>query len=117
MKKKIPTFKSEGEEAKFWSKHSPLEYLEELKEEKSPFQFSVDLLKKIAEEHKEKKTAMTLRMEVSQIVLAKIIAKKSGDHYQTLIRRWVRERILRELKENPQLEEDIRRQELHLLHK
>ena len=48
--KKIPKFKSEKEAAEFWSKHSPLDYPDEFKEIKKPFQFDVDFLKKMAKE-------------------------------------------------------------------
>lgn len=115
MKKKIPEFKNEKEEAKFWAKHSPLEFLDEFVEEKAPFEFTMELLKKAAEEHMEKKSALTLRMEPSQIYLAKIIAKTKGDKYQSLMRRWIRERILREVKDHPEIEEEIRKQRPHLV--
>lgn len=114
-RKKIPKFKSEKEEAEFWSKHSPLDYPDEFKEIKKPFQFDVDFLKKMAKEHKEKKKTLTLRMEESQVLLAKIIANRLGDYYQSLIRDWVREGIIRELEEHPEIEEYIRKKQLHLL--
>ena len=117
MKKKIPEFKDEKEEARFWSKHSPLEFSKELTKEKSPFEFAIGLLKKAAQEHKEKKSSITLRMEPSQIYLTKIIAKTRGDKYQTLIRKWIREKIWKELKDNPEVEEKIRKQQLHLVDK
>lgn len=53
--KKIPKFKSEKEEAAFWSKHSPLDYPEEFKEVEKPFQFDKDFLKEKAREHKKKR--------------------------------------------------------------
>ena len=100
-KKHIPKFKSEKEEAKFWSGHSPLDYQEEFSETDKPFQFALSLLKKAAKEHKEKKRSLTLRMEPSQIYLVKIIAKRSGDNYQTLMRKWIRERVFLELRQHP----------------
>ena len=114
MKKRIPKFKSEKEEALFWSKHSPLDYPDEAKETEQPFRFALSLLKSAAKEHKEKKQLLTLRMEQSQIYLAKIIAKIYGDHYQSLMRKWIRERIYKELKDHPDIEESIRRQDLRL---
>ena len=115
MKKKIPEFKNEREEARFWSKHSPIEFPDEFKEEKAPFEFTMGLLKKAAEEHREKKSALTLRMEPSQIYLAKIIAKIKGDKYQSLMRRWIRERVYKEVKEHPEIENEIRKQKAHLV--
>lgn len=117
MKKKIPEFKNEREEARFWGKHSPLEFSKEFVEEKNPFEFTIGLLKKAAQEHKEKKSSITLRMEPSQIYLTKIIAKARGDKYQTLIRKWIREKIWRELKDNPEVKEEIRKHQLHLADK
>jgi predicted DNA binding CopG/RHH family protein len=114
MKKRIPEFKNEKEEALFWSKHSPIEFINEFKEDKAPFEFTVGLLKKVAEEHREKKGALTLRMEPSQIYLTKIIAKIKGDKYQTLMRRWIRERLYKEVRENPEIENEIRKQKVHL---
>ena len=114
-RKKVPKFKSEKEAAEFWSKHSPLDYSSEFKDSNEPFQFSVDFLKKMAKEHKEKKKTLTLRMEESQILLAKIIANRLGDYYQSLIRDWVREGIIKELEEHPEIEEYIRKKQLHLL--
>ena len=103
MKRRIPEFKSEKEEALFWSKHSPLDYQGEISEADKPFHFALSLLKSAAKEHKEKKQLLTLRMELSLIYLAKIIAKKQGDHYQSLMRKWIKERIYKELKEHPNL--------------
>jgi len=115
MKKKIPEFKSEKEEALFWSKHSPLDYPDESKEADRPFRFALYLLKRAAKEHKEKKRLLTFRMEPSQVLLAKIIAKKHGDNYQSLLRKWVREGIYKELKEDPDIEKKVRKENLHLV--
>ena len=117
MKKKLPKFRSEAEEARFWSKNSPLDYPYDFKDVDNPFRFSLSLLKRAAKEHKEKKRSLTFRMEESQIYLAKIIAKEYGDHYQTLMRKWVKERIYQELKQHPGIEDQIRKQHIHLVHK
>ena len=113
--KKIPEFKSEKEEALFWSKHSPLDYQGETEEMKKPFEFALRLLENAAKEHKERKRLLTFRMEQSQILLAKIIAKKRGDNYQSLLRKWIREGICREIKGNPSIEKDVRKQNLRLV--
>jgi len=99
--KKIPKFRNEKDEAEFWGKHSPIEFSGEFAEDKQPFEFTLGLLKKAAEEHEEKKNLVTLRMEPSQIFLAKIIAGIRGDRYQTMMRRWIREKIQEEVKDNP----------------
>ena len=117
MKNKIPQFKSEKEEARFWGKHSPLEFKEEFTREKQPFEFTLELLKKAAEEHREKKSSITLRMEPSQICLAKIIAGVRGYKYQTMMRNWIRERIHQEIKDNPEVEKVLRKQQTHLVNR
>lgn len=115
MKKKIPKFKSEKEAAEFWSKHSPLDYSGEFKEAKDAFKFSVEFLERIAEEHREKKKSITLRIEPSQIILAKIIAKKRGDYYQALLRKWILHGIQQTLSKYPKIKNAIRKENLHLL--
>ena len=86
MKKKLPKFKSEEEEAHFWETHSPLDYPEEFTEVKEPFKFTSALLKKVAGKKEERKRHLTLRMGQHQIDLAKVIAKYKGLPYQTLMR-------------------------------
>ena len=109
MKKKIPHFKSEKEEAAYWSRHSAVDHQDELEKIDKPFEFAMALLEKAAMGHKEKKKLLTLRMEESQIFMAKVIAKVYGDNYQSLMRKWIRERILQELKSHPDIENEIRR--------
>ena len=113
MSKKMPDFKSEKEEALFWSTHSPLDYGKCVEEKDSPFDYALSLLKKASKEHRETKRLLTFRMEPSQILLAKIIANKHGDNYQSLMRRWVKEGISRELSQDPSIGKELRREHLH----
>ena len=115
-KKKIPKFKSEKEAARFWSQKSSFDYPGEFKEIKDPFRFSIEFLEKAAAKHKERKKSLTLRMEHSLILLAKIIAKQRGDYYQSLLRSWIREGILKELSEHPEIKQAIQKQNLRFLH-
>ena len=87
--KKIPKFKTEEEEARFWDTHSPLDYPGEFSEAKDPFEFAHSLLKKVAERREERKRQLTLRMGQRQIDLAKVIARYRGLGYQTLMRIWI----------------------------
>jgi predicted DNA binding CopG/RHH family protein len=114
--KRVPKFKSEDEEARFWEKESPLDYPSDVKRVKDPFQFSVEFLEKAAKRHREKKRSLTLRMEYSLILLAKIIAKKRGDYYQALLRNWIRSGIMKELTDHPEMKQAIRKENLHFLH-
>jgi hypothetical protein len=117
MGKKIPKFRSEEEEAKFWGKNTPLDYSDEFVGQKEPFKFALALLKKASQKQNERKMSLTFRMEESQVVLLKFIAKSIGEeHYQALMRRWIRERILKTLKEDPRVEQEARKQQIHLLH-
>jgi hypothetical protein len=45
LKKIIPKFKTEEEEARFWDTHSPLDYPDEFVDVKEPFEFAPSLLK------------------------------------------------------------------------
>ena len=102
-KKKIPIFKSEEEEARFWGAHSPLDYAQEFKEVKDPFKFDSRLLKKAAKRQEERKRLLTLRIGQRQVDLAKIIAKWKGLGYQTQMRLWVMEGIRREIAAHPEI--------------
>ena len=106
--KKIPKFKNEKEEARFWDTNSPLDYPKEFSEAKEPFKFAPALLKKAAQEQQERKRTLTLRMGQRQIDLAKIIAKYRGLGYQTLMRLWVIEGIRQEMKAHPEIMAGIR---------
>ena len=99
--KKIPKFKSEEEEARFWETHSPLDYSDDFTDVKEALKFSPDLLEKAARGRDERKRQLTLRMGQHQIDWAKVIAKWKGLAYQTQIRMWVIEGIRRELAAHP----------------
>lgn len=102
--KKIPKFKTEEEEARFWDTHSPLDYPGEFNEVKDPFEFAPSLLKKVAERRQERKRQLTLRMGQRQIDLAKVIARYRGLGYQTLMRIWVIEGMRQEIRAHPEIE-------------
>ncbi len=53
--KKLPKFKSEEEEARFWDTHSPLDYPGEFREVKESFEFAPGLIKKVAGRRVERK--------------------------------------------------------------
>lgn len=115
-KKKVPKFKSEKQAARFWSEESPLDYPDEFEKVKDPFKFSIEFLEKATAKHKEKKKSLTLRMEHSLILLAKIIAKKQGNYYQALLRNWIKDGIHKELTDHPEIRQAIRKENLRFLH-
>jgi len=111
-KKKIPKFKSEKEEAQFWSKHSPLDFQEEFTEVEEPFELDPALIRRIAKERRERKRSVTFRIEPSKIDLVKIIAESRGNAYQTMIRMWIGEKIYEEFKGNPEIRKKIKKYEV-----
>ena len=107
MKNKMPKFKSEEEEGRFWKTHSPLDYPEEFTDVKELLEFDPVLLKKAAKRRTQRKRHLTLRMDQHQIDLAKVIAKYRGLGYQTLMRMWVIEGIHKEIEEHPALKKRL----------
>lgn len=94
MAKKIPEFKSEEEEARFWDEHDSTEFIEEF--EPVDISVSPELEEEILNK-RELKKPVTLRLEPKQIDAVKRIAGRKGLPYQTLIRMWITERIKREV--------------------
>ena len=82
--RKIPKFKSEEEERKFWEAHEIVEYEPSLKEVRIRFP--------------KPKKPISLRLERGQIRSLKAVAAQKGIGYQTLIRMWIQERLNREKK-------------------
>ncbi|MBL7130292.1 MAG: hypothetical protein ISS45_02640 [Candidatus Omnitrophica bacterium] len=101
--KKLPKFKSEEEEARFWDTHSPLDYPGEFTDVEEPFEFAPGLLRKVAKRRKERKRSLTLRMGQRQIDLARVIARYRGLGYQTQMRMWIIEGIHKDLATHPEV--------------
>ncbi len=97
MVKKIPKFKSDNEEAKFWDTHSAVDYLDELVESKEPLELSDSLRTEI--HRKSKRTKISLRVNLEHINLTKILARSKGLPYQTLVQMWIVEGLKRGLRE------------------
>lgn len=93
--RRVPKFKSEKEEAEFWSTHSVADYWNDLEEVEEKIEVSGRLKSKILE-RKERKKLLTLRLGQKQIEEAKKIAMKKTIGYQTLMRMWIAEGIRRE---------------------
>lgn len=90
MEKKIPEFRTEEEEVRFWDEHDSMEFIEEL--EPVEIELSPELEDKILSK-RELKKPITLRLKPSQIEAVKKIAVKKGLPYQTLIGMWITEKI------------------------
>jgi len=83
-KSRIPKFKSEEEEAKFWDTHDTTGFLDEFKEVHN-IRFP-----------KPRKRLISVRMDDRQIQSLKQVAETKGIGYLTLIRLWIMERLSRE---------------------
>lgn len=90
MAKKIPEFKTEEEEARFWDEHDSTEFIEDF--EPVDIEVAPELEEEIFNK-RELKKPVTLRLEPNQIDAVKKIAVMKGLPYQTLIRMWITERI------------------------
>jgi len=85
MINKIPKFKSEAEEAKFWATHDSTRFLKEMKE--------VSNIRFPRPKHK----SLILDLEQPYIEAIKKIAKKKHIPYHNLIERWIKEKTLPEM--------------------
>ncbi len=81
---KIPKFKNEQEEAKFWDTHAGADFLSELEEVKAEFP-------------KPHKRPVPILLEESRIELLKKLASLKGIDYGTLTKMWIVERLNYEL--------------------
>jgi predicted DNA binding CopG/RHH family protein len=93
MTKKVPEFRTEEEEARFWDEHDTTEFIDDF--EPVEIELSPELRDEIISK-RELKKSVTLRLEPSQIKAVKKIAAKKGLPYQTLIRLWIAEKIRNE---------------------
>ena len=71
--KKLPTFKTQEEEIRFWEKHSISEYWEELEESNDTFE-------------RPKLTPVTLKFDPLVLKKLKMLARKRGVSYNAYIR-------------------------------
>jgi len=92
---KIPKFKTEKEEAKFWATHSVADFWEDLEEPEKKIELSEELKQKILK-RRETKKLLTIRLNEEHIESAKKIARQKAIGYQTLMRMWIVEGINKE---------------------
>ncbi len=83
---RIPRFRTEAEEARFWDTHDTTEFLEEL----TPV--------KVAFPRPKPKVLVSVRIAKSEVNLLRRIAARKGLGYGSLIRMWLTERLLDELR-------------------
>lgn len=85
-KKKIPKFKSEDEERKFWSTHDSTDYVDWEKARRS-----------VLPELKPSLKTISLRLPESMIEELKLLAHKRDVPYQSLLKIFLAEKIRQEL--------------------
>jgi predicted DNA binding CopG/RHH family protein len=85
VSKKIPRFRTEAEEARFWDTHDSTDYLDEFEPAKVTFPSP------------KPKALISIRIAKPEVVLLRRIAARKGLGYGSLIRMWLTERLLAEL--------------------
>jgi predicted DNA binding CopG/RHH family protein len=86
MKKKIPKFKTEAEERRFWQKHDSSEYID-----------WTDAEEVVLYRLKPSTKTISLRLPESMLEELKILANKRDVPYQSLLKIFLSERINAEL--------------------
>ena len=81
----IPRFRSEAEEARFWDTHDSTEFLDEFTPAKVTFV------------RPKPKMLVSVRIAKPEVELLRRVAARKGLGYGSLIRMWLRERLLTEL--------------------
>jgi predicted DNA binding CopG/RHH family protein len=84
--KRIPKFKNEDKERKFWATHSPLDYFDMSKAKKVVFQNLKPLVKSIS-----------IRLPEHMLETVKLLANKRDVPYQFLLKMFLAEGIQAEL--------------------
>ena len=87
---RLPAFRNDEEERRFWERHDPGDYLDQMRAAK------VTVSAGLRQRMKERKENLTLRMEPSRVRELKAVAEERGIPYQTLMRMWIVERLRRE---------------------
>ena len=91
----IPEFRTEAEEADFWGTHDTSELWKTAKPAR-PLKMPGQQVKSITQRQSERKAAISIRLDRSQIEAAKRIAGRKSIGYQTQLRIWIAEGIRKE---------------------
>ena len=83
---RIPHFRSEAEEARFWDTHDSTDFLDELRPARLTFA------------RPKPKVLVSVRIAKPEVALLRRIAAHKGLASGSLIRMWLRERLLDELR-------------------
>jgi predicted DNA binding CopG/RHH family protein len=88
-------FRTETEEAEFWSTHETSEIWKDAKPVR-PLKMPEQQVQAIKQRASERKAAISIRLDRSQIEAAKRIAGRKSIGYQTQLRIWIAEAIRKE---------------------
>ncbi len=80
--KKLPKFKSEGEERKFWAKHSPLDYFD-------PRKLQLTVFPNL----KPSTRTISIRLPESLVEGIKVLANKKDVPYQSMLKILLAEKV------------------------
>ena len=89
MKKIIPKFRTEEEEARFWDTHSPLDYPDEFTKVKEPFKFAPALLRKAARRREARRRSLTLRMDKEAYEKLEALAMKEKGKEKSVTKKFI----------------------------
>ena len=82
----IPRFRSEAEEARFWDTHDSMDFIDELRPATLTFA------------RPKPKVLVSVRIAKPQVALLRRLAARKGLGYGSMIRMWLIERLLKELR-------------------
>jgi len=92
--KKLQRFKSKEEEADYWMRHDTADFWDSFENLESPLEISPRLASQVRSRHARTK-AISLRLYLSQIRMAKALAVKNHIPYQTILRQIIQEGLPR----------------------
>jgi hypothetical protein len=91
VRRKMPTFRNDREAADYWAKHDSASYARGLPT--AAVKVSPALRRRVAARAKK---PVTLRLEQGQIAAARRLAARISLPYQTLLRIWIAERLVKQ---------------------
>ncbi len=89
-RRRLPGFRTDEEERAVGEPHRPGDYVDAMPPER------VEVSRRVRKRVRERKKNLTLRMEPSRVREIKAVARELGVPYQTLMRKWIVERLRRE---------------------
>ena len=92
VRKTLPRFKNEGEEAEFWATHDTADYWDQFKDVEEPLELDPKLARAI-DHRARRKRLISIRLEAWQLRLARAVAARRHIPYHAVIRNWVSEGI------------------------